>query len=103
MNSRKKFILLTLEFHKEDDVWVGVCKELGTAADGDKFEDVIEILKEFVILQLNTLEDVGECKKFLREHGVKIHNQQEIPLSRIPANNDPNLFINRQLIPIGSC
>ena len=102
MSPNKKFILLTMEFRRDGNVWAGECKELGTAADGDSFEEVIEILKELVILHLNTLEDVGECKKFLREHGVKIHSQKPISISRIPSNNDPNLFINRQLIPIGN-
>ena len=99
----KGYIELTMEFHKEDDVWTGVCKELGTAADGDSFDEVTEALREMVFIHLNTLEDVGECERFLKEHGVKIYSKEPRHKSRIPMTNDPNHFVNRQLIPVGAC
>ena len=101
--STSGFIVLTMEFCKEDDIWTGVCKELGTAADGATFDEVSEILNEMVRLHLNTLEDVGECKKFLKEHGVTIHRKEPQPSTRINITHDPNRYINRRSIPLGSC
>ena len=96
------FVVLTMEFRKEGDIWTGVCKELGTAADGAIFDEVSEVLNEMVLLHLNTLEDVGECKRFLKEHGVTIH-RNEPPSTRITIPNDPNRYISSRLIPLGSC
>ena len=102
-HSSAGYIVLTMEYRKEGVVWTGTCKELGTAADGDTFDEVVETLKEMVSLHLNTLEDVGEFKHFLREHGVQIYRKEPRNIKPIPIENDPNQFINRQLIPIGAC
>ena len=58
----KNFIELTMEYRKVGDSWTGVCRELGTAADGETFEEVTEVLREMVFIHLSTLEDVGECE-----------------------------------------
>lgn len=50
----------TMVFRKEGDLWTGVCKELGTAADGKTFDEVTEVLREMVLLHIETLIDVGE-------------------------------------------
>jgi len=67
-----KFIVLTLVFEQEGDVWTGLCKELGTAAFGDSIEEAKEVLRDLVELHLNSLEDVGECENFLKERHVKV-------------------------------
>ncbi len=99
----KKFIVLTMEYRKEGDLWTGVCIELGTAADGKTFDEVTEVLREMVFIHLNTLEDVGECEQFLREQGVVIRHKEPRRPTPIPATYDPNHFFNRQLIPLGNC
>ncbi len=99
----KKFIELTMEFCKEGNLWTGVCRELGTAVDGKTFDEVTEALQEMVFIHLNTLEDVGECERFLREHGIKIYIEEPLHPTYIPTTYDPNHFFNRQLIPIGTC
>lgn len=51
---------LTFKFKIEGDQWIGVCKELGTAAQADTLVAVMDELCEFVELQLTGLEQVGE-------------------------------------------
>lgn len=102
-NSKESYIILTMIFRQEEGIWTGVCKELGTAADGVTFDEVTEALKEMVSIHLNTLEDVGECKRFLKEHGVKIYHKAPQKPTNISIPNDSKQFINRQLIPLGTC
>ena len=97
------YIVLTMEFRKEADVWSGVCKELGTAADGDTFEEAISNLKEMVLLHLDTLSGVGECRRFLDEHGVPILKEESMEPTSIEIPPNPEYFINRQNIPLESC
>ena len=103
MTVSKKFIELTMEFHKEGDLWTGVCVELGTAADGKTFDEVTEVLREMVFIHLNTLEDIGECERFLKEHGVVVHHKEPHHPVHITVTSNPNQYYNRQLIPIGYC
>lgn len=104
MTDRKQgYIALTMEFRKEEDGWTGICKELGTAADGDTFEEAIRNLNEMVLLHLNTLEDVGECKRFLADHGIPILKEQCLEPTQVEISPDPDQFINRQMIPLESC
>jgi hypothetical protein len=98
-----KYIVLTLVFSKEGNVWVGVCKELGTAADGETFEEVTEILRDMVILHFNTLEDVGECERFLKEHGIEIYNEEPHHPIHIPETFESDEYLSYQIVPIGAC
>lgn len=95
------FVVLTLEFHKEDDVWLGRCKELGTSTFADTLEEVTEELRELIALHLNGLEQAGEIGRFFSEHGIKYYTlplrtvQSEIPL-------DQDEFIQVKSFPLRS-
>jgi len=65
------YVVLTLKFSKEGRRWTGYCEELGTATFGRSLPEADRRLKEVVLLHLNTLEDVGERERFLKEHGIK--------------------------------
>lgn len=67
------YIELTLTFKQEDGLWIAECEELGTAAFGETFEEAHEALEDLVTLHLNTLVDVGECDRFLKEQGIRVH------------------------------
>ena len=67
------YVILTLEFRKEGKRWVAHCAELGTSAFGRSLEEAKERLREAVLLHLNTLEDVGERERFLKEHKIKLY------------------------------
>ncbi len=62
----KGYILLTVIFKREQDVWTAECKELSTSTFGDTFDEAEVAIKEAISLHLNTLEDVGECSRFLQ-------------------------------------
>lgn len=71
------FALLTLEFHKEGQLWVGQCLELGTACDGRSIEKVREHLTRLVTLHLNGLEQIGERDRIFKERGIKFYTDGE--------------------------
>jgi predicted RNase H-like HicB family nuclease len=70
------YIAVTLKFVKEGKRWTAYCVELGTATFGRSIQEANERIREAVLLHLNTLEDVGECERFLKEHGVKFYQQR---------------------------
>ena len=85
-----------LIFKQEEEVWTAECKELGTAAFGDTFEEAKESIEEAIGLHLNTLEDVGECERFLAENNVPIYREIPEPETiEIPWN--PDLFVTRKI------
>ena len=94
---RGRYLVLTAFFRQEGEVWTAECKELGTATFGDTFEEAKDSFKEAIELHLNTLEDVGECERFLRENGIKVY---EIPPKMTGFTNlpiDPNIFVNKNI------
>lgn len=58
---------------EESDLFTAECMELGTAAFGDTFIEAYTAIGAMVELHLNALEDAGECRAFLREHGIPLH------------------------------
>ena len=70
----KGYIVLTLAFKKEDRRWLARCEELGTATFGRSLPEADRRIKDAVLLHLNTLEDVGECERFLKEHHIEYHH-----------------------------
>jgi len=98
MQSRNtpQFIILTEIFGRENDVWTAKCKELGTATFGATFEEAQRNLSEAIGLHLNTLEDVGECDKFLRANGIRVYSKPpRSSAAKIPV--DTNIFISRNV------
>ena len=67
------YVILTCKFHKEDRNWVGFCDELGTSDFGRTLDEAKKRLQEAIVLHLNTLEDVGERKRFFEENGIEIY------------------------------
>lgn len=84
----KGFVVLTLDFRKEDDVWLGRCKELGTSTFADTLEEVNKELQDLIVLHLNGLGQAGEINRFFSEHGIEYHTmpvrsvQSEISLDQ---------------------
>ena len=92
------FILITVRFEKEADQWAATCLELGTAACGDTFEEAQDAIREAIGLQLNALEEMGDCQSFFQRHGIKFYRQQPGPCetaSRIRVK--PGQLIERVL------
>lgn len=67
------FVVLTLAFRQDGRRWTGECLELGTATHARTLKQTHDELAELVTLHLNALEDVGECERFFREHGIQLY------------------------------
>ena len=70
------YIAVTLKFQKEGRRWTAFCEELGTATYGRTIQEALVRIKEAVVLHLNTLEEVGECERFFRDHGIKFYQHK---------------------------
>lgn len=94
------YVVLTYEFGREGRRWTAHCKELGTATFGRSLPEAQRRLAEVVGLHLNTLEDIGERKRFFQEHNIKFHETKpkSIVVS-IPANNASFVQPHIQRIP----
>lgn len=79
MPHKTGYVILTLQFEREDGVWVGTCIELETSTSADSLDEVQEQLHDLVTLHLNTLEDIGEHKRFFAEHDIKTHREDPAP------------------------
>jgi|MudIll2142460700_1097286.scaffolds.fasta_scaffold838641_1 predicted RNase H-like HicB family nuclease len=67
------YIVLTCKYHKEDNKWVAICEELGTSIFGKTLNEAQERLEDAIELHLDTLEKVGELKRFFEENKIKVH------------------------------
>ena len=89
---RFEYISLTFQFHKEDEVWVGECVELGTSTFGSTLEETEKELIDLVTLHLNTLEDLNERDRFFSENGIQIYYNK--PPEKVNLNSvSPEFFV----------
>ena len=99
--TEKGFVILTLAFHKEDQSWVGVCRELGVAANGRSLDKLRAHLTDLVIVHLNGLESIGERERIFEERGIKFYTD-DLP-SEIDAKlpvSDADTFVEAKRLPI---
>jgi hypothetical protein len=96
------YIELTLEFRKNEGlkVWEARCVELGTATSADTFEQAQEEILEFIDLQLNALEELGERERFFKENGIQI--KKEIPSApkNLKIPRESGLLISNIIQPV---
>lgn len=65
-------IELFLDYKIEDGEWIGVCTQLGVAANAEKLDEAKEILKDLVLLQLSGMEGLTNIYDYLEENEVAI-------------------------------
>ena len=65
-------IELLLDYGTEEDEWVGVCNQLGIAANAASLDETKEILKDLILLRLNGIESLTSICDYLSENGVTI-------------------------------
>jgi hypothetical protein len=95
------YITLTYQFFKEGRRWVGVCDELGTSTFSRSLDKVEKELTEAVNLHLNTLEDVGECARFFREHNIIVHEVKPKPaIIEIPYSGRDDVYFRPHIQPL---
>lgn len=68
------YVVLSIRYQKEGNVWVGICDELGVSNFGDTFEEAKEATEESVMLKLYTLEKLGERDRFFKKYNIKIYS-----------------------------
>lgn len=107
------YIIVTFGFRKEGRRWVAHCEELGTATFGRSLTEAEERLKEAVLLHLNTLEDVGERRRFFEEHNIKFYRTRPRRPATITVPVSEGVFVHahvqsipetrrdRELVPTG--
>ncbi|MBI4312476.1 MAG: hypothetical protein HY681_11950 [Chloroflexi bacterium] len=71
-DGEQSILVLTLDISRHDDLWVGACLELGTAAYAPTLEELRDELQEAVLLQLNEVERLGFIDQYLQEHSVAV-------------------------------
>lgn len=62
---------LTMRYELDDDLWVGVCEELGTSTYDPELETVMNELGELVLHELNALEADGEREGVFGRYGIE--------------------------------
>ena len=67
------YVDLTVSIRREGDQWSALCHELGTAACGDTFEEAHQAIEELLVLDLNSMEELGMRKAFFKKHGIVFH------------------------------
>ena len=95
------YIILTAEFWREDNQWVGLCRELGTSSFGNTLEEAREALGDLVMLHVRTLESLNERKAFFKAHGIVFHRtkpREGAPMQ--PVSVGFNRLVERLIEPI---
>ncbi len=98
---REGYIILTIRLREEGDKWTAECLELGTATFGESMDDAEHTLYEAIELHLNTLETVGERKRFFSAHGIRFHKvkpRQKIVRAQVPLAR--HTFTTRYVQPV---
>lgn len=96
---KMKYIVVTLAIQREGDYYVSRCQELGTASFGATKEEALQKIVDATELYLNTLEDLGECERVLREKGVQVHADEPATRKVPPRSRNSSLYI--QVMPLG--
>jgi len=94
------YVVLTCKFYKEGTRWVGVCDELGTSAFGLTIEDAKIKLSDLVILNLNTLDEVGERDRFFAENGIKLHTVKPRSLVDMKVSTKKDQYVAPCIYPV---
>jgi predicted RNase H-like HicB family nuclease len=88
------YIVLTYKFQKVDRRWTALCDELGTAAFGRSLPEAEKRLDEAVELHLDTLEEVGELRRFFKENHIKFYTSKPHEDISISLPLKPEIFVH---------
>jgi len=95
---KAEYIVLTFKVWPEEDQFVSLCEELGTASCGDTVDEAIANIREAVILYLNTLEDLGERQRVFRERNIAVRSTPKHRRRSLPVGVGE--FVTRQCVDI---
>jgi predicted RNase H-like HicB family nuclease len=98
--SSRGYVVLTLKFQRVGRRWTAYCEELGTATFGRSLPEADKKIKEAVLLHLNTLEEVGERRRFFEEHNVEFHHTKPTKDITVCLSLRPEVFTHPHIQPI---
>ena len=73
-----KYIQISVIVTREGEYYLSKCPELGTASLGATEQEAIDNALDAALVYLNTLEDLGECDRALREKGIIVREGPSI-------------------------
>jgi len=86
------YIVLTCKYYQEGRKWVALCDDLGTSTFGRSLPDAQKKLREAVTLHLDTLEEVGETKRFFAEHHIQFYDRKPTDINICASLKDDVFF-----------
>lgn len=93
----KGYITVTFRIHEEDGQYVGRCVELGVSSCAKSLDKALKRAQEATILYLNTLEEVGERERVIREAGIRINQEPSHEPVSVCASPDDELVALRSV------
>lgn len=100
MAGTRGYIVLTLEFHKDQRRWVGRCRELGTSTYAATLERTTAELEELIALHLDELEQAGERERFFARHGITLYLDEPSQVERTLPVDYQSLYVLAKSVPI---
>jgi len=94
------YVVLTLKFSKEGRRWTAYCEELGTATFGRSLKQAQERILEAVLLDLETLEEIGERERFFKEHNIHLYRTRPGKDTLVPVTADKDIFFQPLIQPL---
>ena len=67
----------------EDKLWVGECMELGISTSAETQDEVKKGIEEATQLYVDTLVEQGELSRVLRERGILIFAEGDMPREEV--------------------
>ena len=95
------YVVLTYQFSKDGEQWVGVCEDFQVSTYGDDLDVVKEELDDLVLLTLNGVEALGEREQFFAENRITLH-LESLPEPEITYVARFDSFISHTRVPVGA-
>lgn len=95
------YIIVTFKFRREGNKWTALCEELGTSTFGRSIPEAHKKLKEAVLLNLDTLEELGERERFFDKHNINFHSHKPKKNDiKISGLLDTDTYVRAHIYPI---
>lgn len=96
---------ITVEFRArlddETKQYVARCDDLGVSTAGDTLDEAYDNLLDAVVLYLNTLEEVGDRDRVLRESRIEVRDVEDDTLPRTMSVL-PHEHVSVQHVPVAA-
>lgn len=100
-----KYITVTFMVEREGKYFVSRCLELGTASFGEDVDEAVTNLVDATGVYLNTLAELGEDRRVLREKGVRVYDYEPAVMDlrrRLPGRVSTDSVVRPQVLPLST-